>query len=488
MTIKPWTALVAAAGIFAAGGGAAYVWSTRHAAPPATTTPPATATTNSASPAAAVEIDGDLAARAGVETQPAATGAIDGGVRVPGTVQPNAYRQVKVMPLVAGRVTRMLVELGQPVARGAAIAEIYSPDAADARARYLTLKADTDAGEARLRRAERLAAIGSASQQELEQVRAEHVRHETEMQQAADRLRLLGIDPEVLGDPHAAGASVLVIKAPQAGVVTERPAASGSTADASTPLATISELSPVWVIADVYERDIAAVKVDTPATITSPAYPGSEWHGRVTYVSPDVRAETRTAQVRVEIANAGDRLKFGMFVTVAIAAPGTPHLVVPASAVQTIGADSVVFVPEAGSATRFRERRVVLGARDGERVAVVEGLAPGERVVTKGSFDLRAEAERQGVRPGAAVQEAAVAITDRGFEPASLTLRRGVPARITFTRRTDRTCATELAIPRYAIRRDLPLDRPVTVEFVPQDGEAVFQCGMGMLTGTLVVR
>jgi RND family efflux transporter MFP subunit len=488
VNIRPLTAAAAAAALFAAGAGAAYLAS-HHAG--SRSAAPAAAAASAPQPGGArdtVELAPEIAARAGIETAAVTSASLDAMVSVPGTVQPNAYRQIKVTPLVAGRVTRMLVELGQPVARGAPIAEIYSPDVAEARARYLSMKADAEAGEARLTRTDRLAALGSASQQELEEVRAEHVRHQTETREAADRLRLFGIDPATVGDPHAQGASVLVVRSPAAGVVTERAATAGSAADASTPLATISEMSPVWIIGDVYERDIAAVAVNTPATVTADAYAGTDWHGKVSYVSPEVRPETRTAQVRVEITNPDAKLKFGMFVHVAIAARGTPRLVIPASAVQTIGPDTVVFVPAAGG--RYRERRVTLGTRDGDRVAVLDGVSRGERVVTAGSFDLRAEAERQGVRPGAAVavQQVSVSITSHGFVPASLTLQPGVPARITFTRQTDQTCATELSIPRYGIRRELPLDQPITVEFTPAAGDAAFQCGMGMLTGTMVVR
>ena len=493
MNVRPLTAAAAAAAVFVAGAGAAYLVLHPAAVRPESTAaaPAASAGTAPAPATRALEIPADVLARAAVRTEAATSGVIDAAIRAPGTVQPNAYREVKVTPLVAGRVTRMLVELGQSVPRGAPIAELYSPDLADARARYLSAKADTDAGEARLNRTRRLAALGSASQQELEQVTAEHVRHESDMREAADRLRLLGVDPASVGNPHADGASVLVVRAPAAGVITERPATTGSAADASTALATIAELSPVWIIADVYERDIAAVTANAAATITADAYPGAEWQGRVTYVSPDVRPETRTAQVRVEIANADAKLKFGMFVRVSVETRGSRHVVIPAAAVQTVGADSVVFVPDSGSSNRFRERRVALGTREGDRVAVLDGLVEAERVVTQGSFDLRAEAERQGIRPSAgepAAQAASVAITENGFQPATLTLKRGVAARVTFTRKTDQTCATEIAIPRYGIRQALPLNQPVTVEFTPEDGEAAFQCGMGMLKGALVVQ
>jgi membrane fusion protein, heavy metal efflux system len=486
VTINRITAVAAALTMFAAGAGTAAWW-TRRA--PAATAPTPVAAQQAGVPASdgVVRVPADLVARAGITIERASTASVASSVRVPGTVQPNAYRQVSVTPLVGGRVTRVLVELGQRVAKGASLVEVYSPEVAEARAKYLSAKADTDAGEARLRRTERLAALGSASQQEVEQVRAEHVRHETELREAAARLRLLGIDVEHLEDAHADMASTVVVAAPQAGVVIERPAIAGMSVEPSTPLATIAELSPVWIAADVFERDFARITPGAAATITSAGFQGREWRGRVSYISPDVRSETRTVQVRVEVPNPDATLKFGMFVSAGIAARPAAGVAVPAAAVQTIGADAIVFVPEPGTTNAFRERRVTLGPADADRVTVVDGLAAGEPLVTRGSFELRAEAERQGVRP-MAVQNASVAITAGGFEPSSLSLRRGVPARVTFTRTTDQTCATEVVIPAFNIRRALPLNQPVTVEFVPAAANVVFQCGMAMLSGTLVVR
>lgn len=489
MTISRWAAGTAAAAIFAGGAAAAYLLrgpggEQPHGSPAA----PAVAAMPAPPGGAMVRIPPDLVARAGITVQPASTTAVAAVVRVPGTVQPNAYRQVSVTPLAGGRVTRVLVELGQTVVRGTPIADVYSPDVAQARAAYLSASADVDAGDARVRRTERLATLGSASQQELEQVRAEQVGRETQRREAAARLTLFGIDASRLADAHAdPGASTVRVVAPQAGVIIQRPASAGMTAEPSTVLATIADLSPVWIMADVYERDFAAITTGAAATVTAVAYPGLAWHGRVAYISPDVRPETRTTQVRIEVPNQDGKLRFGMFVDVAIGMRETAGVSVPASAIQTIGADTVVFVPDGTSPGAFRERRVEAGASQGDRVIVLAGLAAGEPLVTTGSFELRAEAERQGVRP-VTTQAASVAVTASGFEPASLTLQRGVPARLTFTRTTDHTCATELDIPAYGIHRALPLNQPVTIEFVPAASGATFQCGMGMLTGTLVVR
>jgi cobalt-zinc-cadmium efflux system membrane fusion protein len=501
--------MAAAAVIFAAGAATTYLW--RPAAPGQTARGSAlpTAMTQAApagsTAASVIQIAPELMERSGITVESAGTTTLAGALRLPCSVQPNAYRKVIVTPLVAGRVTRVPVELGQTVARGTTIAEIYSPDVAAARAAYLAARADTAAGDAKLRRTERLAALGSASQQELEEVRAEHVRHEAEGREAAARLRLLGFDPSTIdtAGQHADSAgSTLRVVAPQAGVVLERPATVGMSVEPSTVLVAIGALSPVWIIADAYDRDVAGISEGAQASVSAEAYPGLDLRGRVAYIAPDVRPETRTTEVRVEVPNPEGKLRFGMFVTVAITARGTaPVVTVPRSAVQTIGAASVVFVPEGPTGNAFRERQVTLGAAVGDRVIVVNGLSPGDKVVTRGSFVLRAEAERLGIRPPPVVdrqgsaaaasprpQVFLVAVTTQGFEPATLTLAAGAPARVTFMRKTDETCAKEVVFPDFGIRRALPLNQPVVVDFTPRKGVASFQCGMGMLFGKLVVR
>jgi membrane fusion protein, heavy metal efflux system len=497
MRINAWVAACGAAVIFAAGAVTTYLWHARatQQSPQSTVTAPAGNASASAANAAAVPdvvtISSDLLQRAGIVTEVVAAPGGASQLRVPGTVQPNAYRKVSVTPLVGGRVTRVLVELGQPVSRGAVLAEVYSPEIAEVRSRFIAAGADMEAGEAKLRRTERLAALGSASQQELDAVRAEHLRHEIEVREAGSRLRLFGIDPAHAAHADASGdaaASVLRVTAPQGGVVIERPATAGMSAEPSTPLVTIADISPVWVIAEVYERDIAHVSAGAAATLTTDAYPGETFHGRVTYLSPEVRPETRTTQIRVEVPNPGGRLRFGMFVAVSLGVAANPEgITIPAGALQTIGADTVVFVPEQSNPNGFRERRVTVAAASGDTAVITAGLERGERIVTRGSFALRAEAERLGVQPSAAPAAITVRITAAGFEPNTIAVKPGVPLRLTFVRTTDDTCAKDVVLVDYGIRRELPLNTPVTVEFTPRKG-FVFQCGMKMLSGTLTIR
>jgi cobalt-zinc-cadmium efflux system membrane fusion protein len=183
------------------------------------------------------------------------------------------------------------------------------------------------------------------------------------------------------------------VKSPIAGIVTKRSANPGLNIDTATPLFTVTDLSTVWIVADLYERDFASVGVGSPVAITTAAYPGLELRGRVSYIDPQVQAETRTAKLRAEIANAADRLRLGMFVDVSIAGRSARSVVmVPKTAVQLMGTQSVVFVSTAPD--RFAQRRVTPGDTMGNDIAISSGLEAGDMVVAEGAFFLRAERER----------------------------------------------------------------------------------------------
>lgn len=456
-----------------------------------------------------VTLTDEAVKRAGIRVAAVATGEVRDHVRIPAVVEPNAYKQVEVTPLVAGRVTRVAVELGDRVRRGQVLAEVYSPELADAQREYLSFMGEFDAAHEQLRRTERLVEIGAASRQELERTRAEHIAHETHLEGARSRLVLLGMAPAAIEKlrPGTPITAVTTVPAPLGGIVLEREANPGLNVETSTKLFTVADLSTVWVVGDLYERDLARVRVGSPARITMQAYPDVVLEGRVSYIDPRLSAGTRTARLRVEVPNPDQRLRLGMYVDLEVSS-GEPvqAALVPRAAVQTLGDRHVVYVAAAGEPRRFIEREVRLGAAAGDRIEVLSGLQPGDQVVTEGSFYVRAERERLGLGqarpPGGpassrdpspapsgdpAVQTARIVVSTRGYEPSTLTLRAGVPARITFVRTTAATCGTEVVLPSHDIRRPLPLNEPVDIEFTPKEaGEITFSCGMGMLRGTIV--
>jgi hypothetical protein len=132
----------------------------------------------------------------------------------------------------------------------------------------------------------------------------------------------------------------------------------------------------------------------------------------------------------------------------------------------------------------------IIAVRTGDNVSVLSGVQPGDTIVTDGSFAVRAERDRFGLRSGEpAAVEAKVLLTGKGYEPAKLTVRAGQPARITFVRTTDKTCGREVAFQSLNIRRALPLNESVVIEFTPKDaGDGSFACGMNVLRGTVVAR
>ena len=519
-----WPVLaVAAVVLLAVGAGAAYFglrsgpWSASAPRDSAGTAPisapsvPPSAETDAPASAAGplsdvvVTLSPEAIARAGITVTAVTAGASSDGLRAPGVVEANAYKQIVVTPLVSGRITRVAAELGQQVKRGQTIAQIFSPELAEAQTRYVSTRAALEAHDQELARTEKLVAIGAASKQELERIHAEHTARRAEVQSVAARLQLLGLSAKAIDSlgPGRAVDATTSVTAPIDGVVTRREANVGTNVDQATQLFTIVDLSSVWVVVDVYEKDFALVRVGSAATITTRAYPGLALQGRVSYIDAQVSAETRTAKARVEVPNARAELRLGMYAEAMLGSAGAPTTpMIPRTAVQNVGDRTVVYLVDPKKAGRFVEREVRLGGASGDRVAIVAGVEAADVVVSEGSFYVRAERERLGLRGGAAapaghgsmaageaVQQANVSVTEAAFNPQRLTLKAGVPARITFTRTSDKTCATEVVFAALNIRRELPLNQPVAIEFTPDTpGEITFACGMNMLRGSLVVE
>jgi RND family efflux transporter MFP subunit len=167
---------------------------------------------------------------------------------------------------------------------------------------------------------------------------------------------------------------------------------------------TVVDLSTVWIVANLYENDFSRVRLGDRATIVSSAYPELKLQGVVSYIDPTVSTETRSAKLRIEVPNPRQELRLGMLAEVQVeAAEKTPVTVVPKDSVQTVADRSFVYLPKHDAPTEFTEREVRLGVQSGVHVQVLSGLRPGDRVVAEGSFFLRAERERLGLRPAASV-------------------------------------------------------------------------------------
>lgn len=284
---------------------------------------------------------------------------------------------------VSGRVLAVHVVTGARVRAGDPLVTIRSTDLSAARAQAAETHQSRLLAAETAARARTLVAQGAGSLAEQQQAEAALALAVEEERRAASALGALG----------ARGSSPdYVLRAPRAGTVVERAVQPGNaiTADAGQALVTLADLSTVWVLADVFEQDVSAVRAGDDAVVTVSALEGRSFTGRVAYVGDVVDATTRAARARIELPNPDGALRPGMFAEVGVRSGATAAAFVPTTAVLARRDEFFVFVPTA--AATFVARRVRIGSQAGEHVAILEGLRPGEEVVTRGAILLDAEA------------------------------------------------------------------------------------------------
>lgn len=317
------------------------------------------------------------------------------GQQTTGIVQPNSYRETPVMSLVGGIVRSVGPELGQTVRKGQTIAVVSSNDLAEAQTKYLAAVAELDEHHKHHARTEKLVEIGASSREELEMATSKLKAAESDVANLRQRLLLLGLSSQRVNALHSTSqvSAEVSLPAPASGTVTSRTVNAGEVIEPNKELLRVTDLSSVWVVGQVYEKDLGKIHIGSGASIITDAYPGRVFRGQVSYVDPKVDLQTRTAQARIELANPGQQLKIGMYVNVAFAAltsTGSTVPVVPVSAVQNVGNQQVVFIATSDP-NIFAMRPLRLGPDTTGLYPVLEGLSVGDRIVTEGSFMLRAE-------------------------------------------------------------------------------------------------
>ena len=260
-------------------------------------------------------------------------------------------------------------------------------------------QANLEAANERLNRARKLLKINPERQNEIDSAQSKVRQMQAKAEAERQKLLVLGLSPQKINQIKNTRkiSSDLPVVSPVSGTVTERMVNNGEIISANKELFKITNLGSVWVIAEVYEKDLAQIRTGTGATVTSNAYPGQVFRGQVTYIDPNLNETTRTAQVRVELANPEGMLKIGQYVNVAFGALGTAERtapVVPSAAVQTIDNKSVVFLTT-DKPNIFTVRQVNLGTEKDNSFTVLSGINVGDKVITNGSFLLRAEWVKQ---------------------------------------------------------------------------------------------
>ena len=340
----------------------------------------------------------DVIQRAGIKIEPVGeqiATETSATASTTGIVQANAYRATPVVSLVGGIVRRVNAELGQTIARGQTVAVVFSDELAQAQSRYLAAVAELEEHHKHHARTMKLVEIGAASKEEFEQATSKLKAAESEVASLRQRLLLLGLSSQRINSLQSSSQidSEVSLPSPVTGTVIARSANPGQVVQAEKEILRVADLSSVWVIGQVYEKDLGRIRVGSGASITSEAYPGRVFRGKISYVDPTLDPATRTAQVRIELANPGQVLKIGMYVNVAFATLGGSEStvpVVPTSSVQNINNQQVVFVAT-NDPTVFAMRPLRLGPEANGRYPVLEGVSVGDRIVTQGSFLLRAE-------------------------------------------------------------------------------------------------
>lgn len=320
----------------------------------------------------------------GVKTAVAGEQMIDAAVRAVGRIEVNERNIHDVAPKFEGWIEKLYVNAtGDPVRKGQPLFSVYSPELVSARKELRIaeeLNRSTTGGDtAATDGARRLASA------------------------AGERLRNwdMPAGAKLSGDQ-------IVFASPAGGIVLEKKAVAGMRFGPGEALYRIADLSAVWLIADVYEKDLARVKVGQRATVAIDAFPGRSFEARVTYLYPTLNAPTRTTPVRLELKNQEGLLRPGMFAHVDLAAAGgTPRLAVPTSAVIEDGARQVVLL--ALGEGRFKPQPVKLGLRGQDYVEVTEGIKAGDEVVVAANFLIDAESNLKAALAGFADPAAAAA-------------------------------------------------------------------------------
>jgi RND family efflux transporter MFP subunit len=341
-----------------------------------------------------VRLSADARTRAGIELRAPVHFTSATALRLPGTVAPDAYGQTKVVALVAGRVTTVQAELGTRVNTGDILARITSPDFADAQASYLEHRIALEADHQRIVRLERMVEIGAASRQELDDARAMHATHSSDVERAKSRLLLLGFSSSDVDELAATNnvRSDYAVRAPSAGVVTQRDVNPGQVVAAEAPLMQVSRVDRVWILASAYAQDASRLTVGATARVIVTAGGAPALEAAITYIDPQVDPATRTVQVRLETTNPGSALRFGTLVDIEVQVPAPRGaLAVPAEAVQLLGDVAVVYVQDSQRPEVLVEHRVTTGATANGLTIITSGLSEEDRVVSSGSFAVRAE-------------------------------------------------------------------------------------------------
>lgn len=330
----------------------------------------------------------------GLETVNVEKKALGKQLKVTAEIQFNANKVFHISPRVPGMVVDVFADLGEEVQKGQKLALLDSIELGRAISEYLTSKTRLDVCTVNFEREKRLWEKKVTSEKDMLEAKSKCVQSQAEFEAAEGKLHLLGLSDEEITElrPQTHATATFPILSPFNGTIVEKHIALGEMTEPATRLFTIADLSILWIILDIYEKDLPRIRPGQEVGVAVRAYPDEEFRGKIAYVSDVVEERTRTVKVRVDIDNPEKRLKPGMFATAKIST--TPQeaiekLVVPHAAVESHEGKQVVFVALGNYA--FKMREIVAGEELDGYVEVLKGLEEGEEIVSKGAFYLKSE-------------------------------------------------------------------------------------------------
>jgi cobalt-zinc-cadmium efflux system membrane fusion protein len=309
-------------------------------------------------------------------------------LRLTGAVAYNAFNTTPVITQVGGPVAKILVVPGDRVKRGQPLLEVSSPDYSLLLASYLKARDVFRVTDKNYQRAQDLFAHHAIADRDLLQAESDRIQAQADLSAAEQGMKILGIPkPEDLEkSPISAQIPLL---APIGGEVVERLVSPGQVLQAGTTQAfTISDVSTVWVLANIYQGDLAYVKVGDRVNISTDSYP-DKFSGKISFISPALDPTTRTLQARIVVDNPGGKLKKDMYCVATVTAGVIPNAIAVPDAAVLRDDENQPFVYVATSSNQFGRRQVEIGQSENSETQILKGLSPGEKVVGNGSLFLQ---------------------------------------------------------------------------------------------------
>jgi cobalt-zinc-cadmium efflux system membrane fusion protein len=311
-------------------------------------------------------------------------------LRLTGSVAYNAFKTTPVFTAIGGPVQEILVAPGQTVHAGQPLLTVSSPDYSVARSAYLKARSASQLADRNFQRSQDLYEHKAISERDLQQAESDRAQAQADLSSSEDALRILGLKDmdAVLKNPPKMTSQIPLL-APVGGEITERLVGPGQLLQAgATQAFTISDMSTVWVLVNVYQSDLAYVHAGDSVEISTDAYP-DKFHGKISYFAPALDPNTRTLQARIVTENRGDRLKKDMYVAATVSAGVTRDaLSIPDAAVLR-DTENQPFVYLQVESNKFARRPITVGNSANGRTLIASGLKEGDRVVGDGALFLQ---------------------------------------------------------------------------------------------------